>query len=69
MDLAGMTAAVGYLDPVAADQLRASDDVVAVEGLRDSLTELLFTIGGLGVERPGLTINDRYWDLVLTEAG
>ena len=69
LNLEGMTAAVGYLDPVAADQLRASDDVVAVEGLRDSLTDLLFSIGGLGVERPGLTINDRYWDLVLTEVG
>ena len=65
----GMTAAVGYLDPVAADQLRRSDDVVAVEPLRDSLTGLLFSIGGLGVERPGLTVDDRYWELVLTEGG
>ena len=69
LDVDGVTAAVGYLDPIAADQLRESDDVVAVEGLRDSLTGLLFAIGGLGVERPGLTVNDRYWELVLTEAG
>jgi hypothetical protein len=69
VDVEGMTAAVGYLDPVAADQLRYSGDVVAVERLRDSLTGLLFEIGGLGVERPGLTINDRYWELVLTEDG
>ncbi len=26
-------------------------------------------IGGFGVERPGLTVNDRYWELVLTEDG
>jgi hypothetical protein len=65
----GVSAAVGYLDPVAADQLRRSDDVVAVEPLRDSLTGLLFSIGGLGVERPGLTVDDRYWELVLTEEG
>ncbi|MEX1296363.1 MAG: hypothetical protein AB1Z67_09355 [Candidatus Limnocylindrales bacterium] len=69
VDVEGMTAAVGYLDPIAADQLRSSAAVVAVEGLRDSLTGLLFEIGGLGVERPGLTINDRYWELVLTEDG
>ena len=69
VDVEGMTAAVGYLDPVAADQLRESNDVVAVDGLRDSLTDLLFAVGGLGVERPGLTVNDRYWELVLTEEG
>jgi len=69
LEVEGMTAAVGYLDPVAVDQLRDSDDVVAVDSLRDSLTGLLFSIGGLGVERPGLSVNDRYWELVLTEAG
>ena len=69
LELDGLTAAVGYLDPIAAGQLRESDDVVAVEALRDPLTGLLFAIGGLGVERPGLTVNDRYWELVLTEAG
>ena len=69
LELEGMSAAVGYLDPIAADQLREHDDVIAVEGLRDQLTGLLFAIGGFGVERPGLTINDRYWELVLTQGG
>ena len=69
VDVEGVTAAVGYLDPTAADQLRDSGDVAAVEGLRDSLTGLLFSIGVSGVERPGLTVNDRYWELVLTEDG
>jgi hypothetical protein len=63
----GMTAAVGYLDDHAADQLREHADVIAVEGLRDSLTDLLFDVGGFGVERPGLTINDRYWERVLAD--
>ena len=69
VELDGLSAAVGYLDPIAADQLRRHPDVVAVDELRDPLTGLLFSIGGLGVERPGLTVNDRYWELVLTEAG
>ena len=34
---------------------------------RDSLTGLLFDIGGFGVERPGLTVNDRYWELFLAD--
>lgn len=69
VEVDGVTAAVGYLDPIAAGQLRESADVVAVDELRDSLTGLLFAIGVEEVERPGLTINDRYWELVLTEAG
>jgi hypothetical protein len=69
LEVDGLSAAVGYLDSIAAGQLRESDDVVAIEALRDPLTGLLFAIGGLGVERPGLTVNDRYWELVLTEAG
>jgi len=69
LDPEGLSAAAGYLDPIAADQLRAHPDVVAVDELRDSLTGLLFSIGGFGVERPGLTVNDRYWELVLTEDG
>jgi hypothetical protein len=63
----GVTAAVGYLDDHAAGQLRESDDVAAVDGLRDSLTDLLFDVGGFGVERPGLTVNDRYWERFLTD--
>ena len=69
VELEGLSAAVGYLDPIAAEQLRGHPNVAAVDELRDSLTGLLFSIGGLGVERPGLTVNDRYWELVLTEAG
>jgi len=67
VNLEGMTAAVGYLDDVAADQLRDHPDVASVDGLRDSITGLLFRIGGFGVERPGLTVNDRYWELFLTD--
>lgn len=67
VDVDGLTAMVGYLDDVAVEQLRASADVVAVDSLRDSLTGLLFDVGGFGVERPGLTINDRYWELVLKD--
>ncbi len=63
----GISAAVGYLDDHAVGQLREHADVAAVDGLRDSLTGLLFDVGGFGVERPGLTINDRYWQLVLTD--
>ncbi len=67
VELEGITAAVAYLDQHALDQLRAEADVAAVDGLRDSLTGLLFDIGGFGVERPGLTINDRYWELFLAQ--
>jgi hypothetical protein len=67
LEVEGITAAVGYLDGNAADQLRAHGDVVAVDGLRDSLTSLLFEVGGFGVEPPGLTVDDRYWELVLTD--
>jgi hypothetical protein len=62
----GITAAVGYFDTLATAQLRDHPAVIAVDPLRDSLTELLFDVGGFGVEAPGLTINDRYWELVLT---
>ena len=63
----GISAAVGYLDDLAAEQMRDHPDVVAVDGLRDSITDLLFDVGGFGVERPGLTVNDRYWQLVLAD--
>jgi hypothetical protein len=63
----GVTAAVGYLDDLAADQLREHPDVAEVERLRDPLTGLLYEVGGLGVVRPGLSINDRYWELFLAE--
>ena len=67
VELDGISAVVGYLDENAVKQLRGHADVAAVDGLRDSLTGLLFDIGGFGVERPGLTVNDRYWELVLTD--
>jgi hypothetical protein len=63
----GVTAAVGYLDEHAAGQLRAHPDVAAIDGLRDTLTGLLYDVGGFGVERPGLTVDDRYWELFLAE--
>jgi hypothetical protein len=62
----GVTAAVAYVDPIAERQLREHPDVAVVDSLRDSLTGLLFDVGGFGVERPGLTVNDRYWELFLT---
>lgn len=61
----GITAAVGYFDSLAVDQLRSDPAVAAVDTLQDSLTGLLFDVGGFGVEPPGLTVNDRYWELIL----
>ncbi len=63
----GVTAAVGYFDQLAEGQLRESAAVVAVDPLQDSLTGLLLDVGGFGVEPPGLTVNDRYWELVLAD--
>jgi len=65
IEVAGITAMVGYHDDLATRQLRASADVAAVDGLQDRLTGLLLDVGGFGVERPGLTVDDRYWELVL----
>ena len=63
----GVSAAVGYFDGDAARELRGSSAVASVDGLRDSLTGLLLDVGGFGVEPPGLTVNDRYWELVLPD--
>ena len=63
----GVVAATGYLTDAAVKELEASPDVARVEGLQDSLTGLLYDVGGFGVERPGLTVNDRYWELVLND--
>ena len=63
----GVVAAAGYLDDRAVDRLKASPSVARVDDLRDSLTGLLFDVGGFGVERPGLTVNDRYWELFLAD--
>jgi hypothetical protein len=67
VEVEGLTAMAGFLDDEALEQLRESPDVVAIDRLRDSLTGLLFDVGGFGVERPGLTVNDRYWELVLND--
>ena len=67
VDVEGLTAMVGYLDDLAVGQLRGHSDVAAVDELQDQLTGLLAGVGGLGVERPGLTVDDHYWELFLTD--
>lgn len=67
LEMEGVTAAVGYFDDAAADALRADATVAAVDDLRDTITGLLFDVGGFGVVRPGLTVNDRYWELFLAD--
>jgi hypothetical protein len=64
----GVVAAVGYLDDAALDELRAAPTVARVAELQDAVTGLLFDVGGFGVERPGLTVNDAYWELFLPQA-
>lgn len=63
----GVTAAVGYYSEDGVAALRANADVALVEALRDPVTDLLFDVGGFGVELPGLTVNDAYWDLFLAD--
>lgn len=63
----GVTAAVGYYDAAAIDALRAHPAVARVDGLRDVVTSLLLDVGGFGVERPDLTVNDAYWELFLSD--
>lgn len=65
--ISGVTAAVGYLDPLSVAQLREEPAVAAVEQLQDPLTGLLYGVGGFGIDPPGLTVNDRYWELGLVE--
>ncbi len=67
IDIDGVTAAVVYLDDEALGRLQELPSVAEVDGLQDSLTGLLFDFGGFGVERPGLTVNDHYWELFLAE--
>ena len=62
----GVVAAVGYFDAAAQARLRGSDRVARVAELQDAVTGLLFDVGGFGVERPGLTVNDAWWE---TRAG
>jgi hypothetical protein len=64
----GVVAAAGYFDGAALDELRAASTVAQVAGLQDAVTGLLFDVGGFGVERPGLTVNDSYWELFLADA-
>lgn len=62
---AGIVAAVGYFDDEALGELRGSASVARVASLQDAVTGLLFDVGGFGVERPGLTVDDAYWELFL----
>lgn len=63
----GVVAAVGYFDGAALDELRASPSVARVGELQDAVTGLLYQIGGFGVVRPGVTVNDAWWQI--TPAG
>lgn len=67
VDIEGVTAAAGYLDGDAIKRLDGLPQVAEIAGLQDSLTGLLRDVGGFGVEQPGLTVNDRYWDLFLAD--
>lgn len=63
----GVTAAVGYVDGDTRRAIGEDPSVAHVDGLQDALTGLLFEIGGLGVVLPGLTVDDRYWSLFLSD--
>jgi hypothetical protein len=63
MDPDGVVAAVGYFDETAISELRSAATVARVAPLQDPVTGLLFDVGGFGVERPGFTVNDSYWEL------
>jgi hypothetical protein len=56
-----------YFDAAAQAELQGSDRVARVAELQDAVTGLLFDVGGFGVERPGLTVNDAWWEI--TPAG
>jgi hypothetical protein len=59
----GVVAAVGYFDGAALDELRASQSVARVGELQDAVTGLLYQIGGFGIVRPGVTVNDAWWEV------
>jgi hypothetical protein len=61
----GIVAAAGYFDEDALAELRVDARVARVTELQDAVTGLLFEVGAFGVERPGLTVNDAYWELFL----
>jgi hypothetical protein len=63
MEPRGVVAAVGYFDADAQRALRESPLVARSSELQDAVTGLLFDVGGFGVERPGLTVNDAWWDV------
>ncbi|MFV2064727.1 MAG: hypothetical protein ACC726_14635, partial [Chloroflexota bacterium] len=63
----GVSAAVGFFDGGGIDALRKRADVARVDALRDPVTDLLFGVGGFGVELPGLGVNDAYWELFLAD--
>lgn len=62
----GVVAAVGYFDAAALGELRSAPTVARVAGLQDAVTGLLFDVGGFGVERPGFTVNDSYWEFFIS---
>ena len=65
----GVVAAVGLLRRRGARRRCAARRPVArVAELQDAVTGLLFEVGGFGVVRPGLTVNDSYWELFLPDA-
>ena len=62
----GVVAAAGYFDDAALEELDAAAPVVRVDALQDAVTGLLLDVGGFGVQPPGLTVNDAYWELYLS---
>jgi hypothetical protein len=60
-------AAAGYFDDAALDELNAMPLVARVAALQDVVTELLLDVGAFDVQRPGLTVNDSYWELFLPD--
>ena len=67
VDPTGVSAAVGYYTDDGIEALREHPGVARVDGLRDAVTSMLFDVGGFGVERPDLTVNDHYWELFLAD--
>jgi hypothetical protein len=59
----GIVAAAGYFDGAGLDELRGTQTVARVAALQDTVTDLLFQVGAVGVERPGLSVNDAWWEL------
>jgi hypothetical protein len=63
----GVVAAVGWVEKDIVDDLRGEPTVARLSSLRDAVTDLLQDVGGFGVQRPDLTIDDEYWELYLAD--